>query len=111
MVVDERASPDRRQPAAEQLAARRRGLERSAAPRTSASLADSLVDAVERRIVFTARASPAAAAAYLERVRLADVNAAFRAAWASPARLIFVTHARPVRGGEAAVLAVWAAAR
>lgn len=90
-----------------QLAIGRRALAADAAPRTSPALADAIVDAVERRIVFTEPADPRASDAYLARVRLADVNAAFKAAWASPSRLIFVSHDRRTAGGEAAILAAW----
>ena len=93
-----------------QLAASRAALARDAAPRTSAALADAIVDAAGRGIVFTEPADPAASAAYLARVRLADVNAAFKAAWASPARLIFVSHDRRIAGGEAAIAGTWHAA-
>jgi zinc protease len=96
---------------AEQLDAGRRSLAASAAPRTNAALADAIVDSVERRFVFTAPGSPVAAAAYLDRIRLDAVNAAFRAAWASPARLIFVSHDRRIPGGEAAIAAAWTASR
>jgi hypothetical protein len=90
-----------------QLAASSRSLGAATAPRSSAALADSLADAVERGIVFTAPGDPAASAAYLARIRLEDVNAAFRAAWASPARLIFVSHDRKIADGEEAVAAAW----
>ena len=90
-----------------QLAASGRALAADAAPRTGAALADAITDAVGRRIVFTAPGDGSAARAYLARVRLADVNAAFRAAWANGSRLIFVSHGAPVPGGGAAVLAAW----
>lgn len=90
-----------------QLAVGRRALVAAAAPRTSPALADAIVDAVERRIVFTQPADPGASYAYLARVRLADVNAAFKAAWAGAGRLIFVSHDRRMAGGEAAILAAW----
>lgn len=91
----------------EQRAESRRALSRAAAPRTSAALADAIVDAANRGIVFTRPGDPAASAAYLAAVRLEDVNAALRAAWADPSRLLFVTHDRRVRGGEAAVVEAW----
>jgi len=93
----------------EQLAVSRSGLLRDSSPRTSRELADAIVDAAGRGIVFTQPADPAASAAYLARVRLGDVNAAFRGAWAGPGQLIFVAHDRPIRGGKAAVAVAWAA--
>ena len=90
-----------------QLAADGRALTADAAPRTSPALADAIVDAVERRIVFTEPADPRASIAYLARVRLADVNAAFKTAWASSGRLIFVSHNRRISDGKAAILAGW----
>jgi zinc protease len=87
----------------EQLTSSRRGL--VAAPRTSAALADAIVDAVNRRIVFTAPGDTAAAAAYLARVRLADVNSAFRAIWAGEGKLTFVSHNRRFPNPEAAIAA------
>ena len=65
----------------EQLAASRNALVSDAAPRNSSTLADAIVDAVGRNIVFTEPADASAAEAYLARIRLADVNAAFRTAW------------------------------
>lgn len=91
----------------EQLAVSRRALTTDATGETSSALADAIVDSVERRIVFTAPADPSASEAYLARVRLADVNAAFTAAWASKGRLIFVSHNEEIAQGEAAVLVVW----
>lgn len=91
----------------EQLGFSRRSLVRAAAPRTSSALADAIVDAAARRIVFTAPADPAAGAAYLDRIRLVDVNAAFAAAWSRPDRLIFVSHNQRIPGGEAAITAAW----
>ena len=90
----------------EQLAASRRALVRDAAPRTSRVLADAIVDAVSRNIVFTEPSDASAAEAYLARIRLPDVNAAFRAAW-SPARLIFVAHNRRIPNAEGAIASVW----
>ncbi|HEX8257294.1 MAG TPA: insulinase family protein, partial [Allosphingosinicella sp.] len=90
-----------------QLAAARAGLARSAAPRTAAALADAIVDAAGRRIVFTEPADPAGTDAYLARIRLPDVNAAFRAVWAGRGRLVFVAHHRRIPGGEAAIAAAW----
>jgi zinc protease len=94
---------------AEQLAGSRRGLAASSAPRTSPALADAIVDAVGRGLVFTQPGNPAAADAYLAQVRLAAVNAAFRAAWASADRLIFVSHDRPVPRAQAAIRETWLA--
>jgi zinc protease len=90
-----------------QLAVSRGALSTSAAPRTSRALADELVDAIGRGIVFTERGDSSATAAYLAEVRLADVNAAFRAAWANPPRLIFVSHDQPIPKAEAAIAAAW----
>jgi zinc protease len=92
----------------EQLAASRRALAGGSAPRTSPALADAIVDAVGRGLVFTRPGDPKAADAYLAGVRLADVNAAFRSAWASPNRLIFVSHNRPIAKARQAIEAVWA---
>jgi zinc protease len=91
----------------QQIAASRRALVRDAAPRTSTALADAIIDAVNRRIVFTQPADPAGTDAYLAQVRLADVNAAFRALWNDQTRLLFVSHGRSIPNGEAAVLAAW----
>ena len=90
-----------------QLAAARAGFARSAAPRTAPTLADAIVDAAGRGIVFTEPADPAGTEAYLARIRLAEVNAAFRAAWAPPERLVFVAHHRRIPGGEPAIAAAW----
>jgi zinc protease len=90
----------------EQLAITRDTLGQAAVPRTSAALADSIIDAVGRGLVFTQPGGPAATAAYLARVRLADVNAAFAAAWAEPP-LIFVTHDRRFPAAEAAIEEAW----
>jgi zinc protease len=95
---------------AEQLAASRRGLARDAAPRTSSALADAIVETAGRSIVFTATAGPAASEAYLARVRLADVNAAFSRAWAAPGRLIFLSHNRRIPNADAEIAAGWARA-
>ncbi len=91
----------------EQLSAIRGALAQDAAPRTSSALADAIIDAVSRGIVFTEPAAASGTDAYLARVRLADVNAAFRAAWSDPTRLLFVSHDRRIAGGEAAILAAW----
>ncbi len=92
---------------AEQLSAIQGALAQDAAPRTSSALADAIIDAVSRGIVFTEPAAASGTDAYLARVRLADVNAAFRAAWSDPARLLFVSHDRRIPGGEAAILTAW----
>lgn len=93
----------------EQLAASRRASVSNRVPQTSSALADAIVDSVGRKILFTVPAGPAANHAYLGQVRLAEVNAAFRSAWASPARLIFVSHNRPIPSAEAAIAAAWTA--
>lgn len=94
----------------EQLAANQGAPGRAAEAPTSATLADAIVDAVGRELVFTAPGDGAAYAAYLTRVQLAELNTAFRSAWASPARLIFVSHGRRIAGGEQAIVAAWHAA-
>ena len=91
----------------EQLASTRRSLIRDTAPRASPALADAIVDHVNRRIVFTAPGDPSGTAAYLARVRLPEVNAAFSAAWAQPSRLIFVSHNRRITKPQAAIAAAW----
>ena len=91
-----------------QLAFSRSAFGRAAPPPTSSALADAIVDAVGRRIVFTAPGDPAASAAYLDRIRLADVNAAFKNVWAKPGRLLFVSHDRRIPGGDTAIAAAWA---
>jgi zinc protease len=88
----------------EQLAASGQALADVAAPKTSPQLADAIADSVGRGIVFTAANDGSAAQAYLAQVRLEDVNAAFRAAWANPGRLIFVSHNRSISKAEAAYL-------
>jgi zinc protease len=79
------------------------------APETSSTLADRLTEMTGMGVVPTAPARPADTAAYLRRIRLDAVNAAFRAAWAAPGRRVHVAHDRPIEGGETAVAAVWAA--
>lgn len=79
------------------------------APETSAALADRLTEMVGRAIVPTAPGRPADTQAYLARIRLDAVNAAFRAAWAPPGRLVHVAHDRPIEGGDAALARAWAA--
>jgi zinc protease len=90
-----------------QLEATRRSLVRGTAPPASPALADSIVDHVNRRIVFTAPGDSAGTDAYLARVRLADVNAAFSAVWARAGPLIFVSHNRRVPKADAAIAAAW----
>ncbi len=86
-------------------------LARLAAPRTSAELADWIIALVGAGIVVTAPGRPADSAAYLARIRLDDVNAAFRAAWAAPGRLVHVSHPRAIEGGEARLAQAWAASQ
>ena len=94
----------------EQLSESRRALAITAAPRNSTALADAIIDAVHRGYVFARPADSAESTAYLAAVRLDDVNAALRTAWANPSRLIFLTHERRPPGGEAAVVAAWTGA-
>jgi zinc protease len=91
----------------EQLALTRGALARSDAARTSPALADAIVDASGRGLIFTEPADPAATAAYLGRVRLEEVNAAFRAAWADAGQLLFVAHDRRFPAAEAEIAAAW----
>jgi zinc protease len=90
-----------------QLAVTRAGFVGSASPRTSIELADAIVDAAGRGLVFTAAADPASTSAYLGRVRLDEVNAAFRAAWSGAGQMLFVSHNRTVAGAEAEIAAAW----
>lgn len=78
-------------------------------PETSSAIADRLTEMVGMGVVPTAPGRAADTAAYLRNIRLDAVNAAFRAAWASPGRHVHVAHDRPIEGGEAALAAVWAA--
>ena len=87
----------------ERLAAFRR-------PETSSAIADRLVEMVGMGVVPTAPGRAEDTRAYLARIRLDAVNAAFRAAWAAPGRRIHVAHDRPIEGGETAVAQAWAAA-
>ena len=91
----------------EQLAETRRSLGQAGKPRTSPALADAIVDSIGRHLVFTAPGDPTATIAYLARIRLQDVNDAFRTAWGKPDRLIFVSHNRPLPRAEAAIRAAW----
>jgi zinc protease len=96
----------------ELAAERQRESERLAAfvgPETSAAIADRLTRMVGLGIVPTIPGAAAETEAYLARIRLADVNAAFRAAWAAPGRLVHVAHSRAIEGGEATLARVWAA--
>jgi zinc protease len=79
------------------------------APQSSAALADRMTAMIGEGIVVTAAGRPADSAAYLARIRLDAVNAAFRAAWAAPGRLIHVSHDRAIEGGEARLAEAWAA--
>ena len=55
-----------------------------------------------RRHRPTAPGRPATPPPYLARIRLDEVNAAFRAAWAAPGRLVHVAHDRRDRGRRGA---------
>jgi zinc protease len=79
-------------------------------PETSSAIADRLVEMTGMGVVPTAPGRPEDTRAYLARIRLDAVNAAFRAAWAAPGRRVHLSHDRPIEGGEAAVAAAWAAA-
>jgi len=74
-------------------------------------IADRIVDLVRLGIVPTAPSGPEGTSAYVRRIRLDQVNAAFRATWAAPGRLIHVTHAGAIDGGEARLAEVWAASQ
>jgi zinc protease len=80
-----------------------------AGPETSREIADRLTRMAGLGIVPTVPGSAGDTAAYLARVRLDEVNAAFRAAWAAPGRLVHVSHDRAIEGGEAALAQVWVA--
>lgn len=86
-------------------------LNSAAAPQASAELANRIVAMVGAGVVITAPGRPADGAAYLARIRLDQVNAAFRAAWAAPGRLVHVAHDRAIEGGEARLAEAWAASR
>lgn len=90
-----------------QIAASRGRPAVDAAAQTSSMLADAIVDAVSRGIVYTEPAGPAANDAYFAAVELAKVNAAFRSVWASRSRLIFVSHDRAIPSGETAIALAW----
>lgn len=74
-------------------------------------MANRIVDLVRLGIVPTAPSGPEGTSAYVSRIRLEQVNAAFRAAWAAPGRLIHITHAGAIAGGEARLAEVWAASQ
>jgi zinc protease len=80
-----------------------RGLE------TSTTIADRLVEMTGMGVVPTAPGRPEDTRAYLASIRLDQVNAAFRAAWAAPGRRVHLSHDRPIEGGETAVAQAWAA--
>lgn len=90
-----------------QIAVSRQALAPRAAPATSKAIADAIVDAVSRDLLYTEPGDGSATDAYLARVRLVDVNAAFRAAWAGPGQAIFVTHDRSIANAQAAILSAW----
>ena len=77
------------------------------APETSTAIADRLVEMTGMGVVPTAPGRPEDTRAYLARVRLEAVNAAFRAAWAAPGWRVHLAHDRPIEGGEAALSRVW----
>ncbi|MEA3042934.1 MAG: zinc protease [Sphingomonadales bacterium] len=74
-------------------------------------IANRIVDLVRLGIVPTAPSAPEGISAYVGRIRLDQVEAAFRAAWAAPGRLIHVAHAGAIAGGEARLAEVWAASQ
>lgn len=92
----------------EQLRIERERLATLAQDRRSAALADTMVAMLETGTIFTRPQEGPAAAAYLAQIRLADVDAAFRAAWARPGRLIHLSSDEAIAGGEAALAAAWA---
>ena len=79
----------------------------AAGPRTTRALADAIVDAANRGLVFTRPPDATAEAVAAPQVRAEAVDAAFRRLWSNPTRSIFVSHDRPIPGGEAAVAAAW----
>ena len=91
------------------LEGERQRLAAFAGPETSATIADRLTRMAGLGIVPTIPGSAADTQAYLARIRLEDVNAAFRAAWGAPGRLVHVSHSRAIEGGEAALAEAWAA--
>jgi len=83
----------------------------AAAPQTSAELANRMTAMIGAGIIVTAPGRPSDSAAYLARIRLDEVNSAFRAAWAPPGRLVHVAHGRGIDGGEARLADAWAASQ
>lgn len=79
------------------------------APQTSAALADRLTSMAGQGSIPSAPGRPADTVAYLGRIRLDQVNEAFRAAWANPGRLVHVAHDRPIESGDARLAEIWAA--
>lgn len=79
------------------------------APETSSAVADRLTEMVGMGAVPTAPGRAEDTRAYLGRIRLEAVNAAFRAAWSAPGRQVHLAHDQPIEGGEAAVAEVWRA--
>jgi len=79
------------------------------APETSSELANRLTEMIGMGVVPTAPGRTADTQAYLARIRIDAVNAAFRAAWAAPGRLVHVANDRVIEGGEAALARVWGA--
>jgi zinc protease len=91
----------------EQLALTSASLVRNAAPLANPALADAIVDAAGRGLIFTQPADPAATAAYLARVKLDEVHAAFKVAWADAGQLLFLSHDRSFPAAEAEIAGVW----
>jgi zinc protease len=91
----------------EQMAVSRAALGGASAPRSSTALADAIVDAVGRDIVFTEPGDPAQTSAYLAGVELQAVNAAFRSAWGRQRPSIFVSHNRRMPDAEAVMERLW----
>lgn len=78
------------------------------APESSSALANRLTEMIGMGIVPTAPGRAEDTRAYLGAIRLDAVNAAFRAAWAAPGRLVHLAYDRPIEGGETALAALWA---
>jgi zinc protease len=76
----------------EHLTVLRSGLRPISTSQASTALADAIVDAAGRGIIYTGPGDPAATEAWLAGIKLDDVNAAFRAIWQHPERLTFVSH-------------------
>ena len=79
------------------------------APQTSSALADRLTNMAGQGSIVTAPGRSGDTSAYLARIRLDQVNEAFRAAWANPGRLVHVAHDRAIEGGDARLAEIWAA--